>query len=240
MTLLELILALGVMSGVVALAATLWAQAKSWNDDAAAHLRWLRVARVTEMLQRQWSDRRSAVSLGKNNEKVTVKPDRLSFVSASPMLHTGWPLVEAAIVVRPDAAPGIGGSSAGYTLWYEESRISRLGATTAFDESQLTNPATQDEEPRRIELMTGVRGLRFERFGRAPRDSDRAGALSPARTGRIENDEDEPGARGSADDRTLRWREFDEVYKGPVPAVRLVGEKDGKEFACVFVIELSR
>jgi len=221
-TLLEVVLALSIMATITTLVAALWAQARSWGDQNASHLRALNTARVIETAQRQWTDRRQAVDLGVNGVKVTARPERIEFVTATPILRPDWPIVQAGYVIEPDAA----GPGDTCSLWYEEARVWRFGETTQFDRQQITNPATGDEQPLRLRVLSGVRGLRFERFGAG--DLPQGLPIQEAR------------ARATPEQRRLTWRKFEKLYKGPLPAVRLVGDIDAQEFTCVFVIELSR
>ncbi len=225
-TLLEVVLATAVLAAVSTLAAMMFAQARSWNDANASHLKSMRVTRVTELMTRQWADRRSAVPADGAGAKVVATPEELTFVTATPLLHHGWPLVLATYRVEPDPAH-LGGAKR-WRIVYEESRISRLATTGDAKETQMDNPATADEEPLSTVLLPALSAVRFDRFGPrfAPEDAQRA----------MENGETIDEKR----DLTPDWRAYDTLFKGPIPAVRISGEHDGKEFACVFVIERSR
>lgn len=226
MTLLEVLLAAAVLASVALLAAMLLAQGRAWNDDNQSHFKALRLVRVTELLTRQWSDRRSAVGVDASGGKVRIEPESLVFVTATPVLHPGWPLVTASYRVEKEPGTGL------TRLAYEEARVSRFGTQGDAAEAQLESPATGDEKPLRTVLLSGVKDLRFERYG--PRLSAEQFAAALDRGDLSASDHDEDGARRPG------WWRFDAAYKGPVPAVRLVGTLEGKEFTCVFVVERSR
>lgn len=225
-TLLEVVLATAVLAAVSTLAAMMFAQARSWNDANASHLKTMRVTRTTELMTRQWADRRNAVPADATGAKVVATPTELKFVTATPLLHRNWPLVLASYRIDADD-PTIRGEKR-WRIVYEESRISRLANTGDAGETQMDNPATADEKPLSTVLLSGLNDARFERYG--PR-------YSPEETQSILE-------RGDTLDQTRdlapAWRRYETLFKGPIPAVRLTAEHEGKEFACVFVIERSR
>lgn len=225
-TLLEVVLATAVLAAVSTLAALMFAQARSWNDSNASHFRTMRVARATELMTRQWADRRSAVPVDAAGAKVIATPTELTFVTATPVLHHGWPLVLATYRIEPDSPSPTGERR--FRLLYEESRVSRLAFTGDARESQMTNPATSDEKPLSVPLLSGLGAVRFERFG----------------TRLSQVDVQESLERGEAVDEKRDlvpgWHLYDRLFKGTIPAVRVTGEQNGKGFACVFVIERSR
>lgn len=225
-TLLEVVLATAVLAAVSTLAAMMFAQARSWNDANASHLKTMRVTRTTELMTRQWADRRNAVPADATGAKVVATPKELKFVTATPLLHRNWPLVLASYRIDADT-PTIRGEKR-WRIVYEESRISRLANTGDASETQMDNPATADEKPLSTVLLSGLDDARFERYG--PR-------YSPEETQSILE-------RGETIDQTKdivpAWRDYESPFKGPIPAVRISGEHEGKEFACVFVIERSR
>ncbi|MFM9958156.1 MAG: hypothetical protein ACKVZJ_08760 [Phycisphaerales bacterium] len=232
MTLLEVLLATAVLSAVVLLAALVLTQARTWNDDNHGHFRSMRLVRVTELMTRQWADRRSAVGVDASGGKVLIEPGRVRFVTATGVLHGGgsggrWPLVSASYLIEKDVTTGR------FALVYEEARVSSFGTAgvSTASAAQLESPATGDEEPARTVLLKNVKDLRFERYG--PRLSPEERAASLERGEISTGDEDEEARRPG-------WHRYDSVFKGPIPAVRIVGEHDGKEFACVFVVERSR
>ncbi len=222
MTLLEVVLGVAVLSSVALLTATALAQARAWNDDNHAHFRAMRLLRVTELMTRQWSDRRSAVGVDASGGKVRMEPEKITFITATPVLHHAWPLVAASYVIEKDGAGGA------WRLVYEEARVSRFGTQGQAVENQLTSPATGDEEPLRTVLLGGLGSLRFERYGPRLSPEERAAAAG--------------GGEGADDQEARRpgWWPYDAPFKGSIPALRLVGVHEGKEFACVFVVERSR
>ncbi len=223
---LEVVLATAVLAAVCTLAALMFAQARSWNDSNASHLRTMRVARATELMTRQWADRRSAVPVDSSGAKVVATPTELTFVTATPVLHHGWPLVLASYRIESDT-PSLAGEPR-FRLLYEESRISRLAFTGDASESQMENPATSDEKPLSTTLLSRLGHVGFERFG--PRLSQVEAQETMERGETVDQKRDlTPG-----------WYVYDKLFKGTIPAVRIAGDQDGKEFACVFVIERSR
>lgn len=229
-TLLELLLAVAVLAVIAVLIAALMGQARSWDEANGSQANVMRVSRVTELLNRQWSDRRTAVSIGNENQRVIAKPKRLEFITASPVLHPGWPLVQASYVLERDPNPPAGLPAGEYfAMVYEEARISRLGEATGAERLQMSSPSTDDERPARRELLRGLTSARFERFGPE---------FSPEEMQR--NKEQGGGFSEDPESKKNKWRVFDREFSGPISAVRLIARKDGQEFACVFVIELSR
>ena len=225
-TLLEVVLATAILAAVSTLAAMMFAQARSWNEANASHMKTMRLARATELMTRQWADRRSAVPVDPAGAKVIAEPEALRFVTATPLLHRGWPLVIATYRIEPDQSGPFGERRS--QLIYEETRVSHLGTTGEARESQFKNPATEDEAPFRTVLLSRLGDLRFDRFG--PRLSPEDLQLA------VTNHEPVDQER----DLAPRWWAYEKLIKGTIPAVRIVGEHEGKEFACVFVIERSR
>lgn len=225
-TLLEVVLATAVLAAVCTLAALMFAQARSWNDSNASHLRTMRVSRATELMTRQWADRRSAVPVDAAGAKIISTPMELTFVTATPVLHHGWPLVLATYRIEADTPSPTGAPR--FRLLYEESRISRLAFSGDARESQMKNPATSDEEPLSTPLLSRLGRVGFERFGPRLSQFDAQEAIERGET------------IDERRDLTPGWQVYDKIFKGAIPAVRITGDQDGKEFSCVFVIERSR
>ncbi|MBN8646109.1 MAG: type II secretion system protein [Planctomycetes bacterium] len=229
-TLLEVVLAVAVLATVCTLAALAISQARSWSDAQSQQARALRLARLGEMFNRQWADRRNAAPVSQSGGSAVVEPKRLEFLTATPILHTRWPLVVAAYVIKEDFSPGKGPGRR-YRLEYEEARVSRLGVGSQAEASQLKTPATADEKPLTAVLLTDCRDLRFERFGMKFSPTERQRRAEQGVQDRNEQEE-QPA-----------WHPFEENFDGPIPAVRLVGfagERARQEFSCVFVVEVSR
>lgn len=229
-TLLEVVLGVAVLATVCTLAALAISQARSWSDSESQQSRALRLARVGELFNRQWGDRRNAAPISQSGGSSVLEPARIDFLTATPILHTGWPLVVASYVIKEDFTPGRA-PGRWYRLEYEESRVSRLGVGSQAEQSQLKTPATADEKPLKAVLLPACRSLRFERFGMRYSPAERQ-----RRTERGVTDASEPAEQPA-------WHPFTEPFDGPISAVRLVGtagDRAEQEFSCVFVVEVSR
>lgn len=235
-TLIELMLSATILASVAALTAVLWAQASGWTSDAMSEHRGVRLARVIELMRSQWADRRTGVALDGKGATVRVERDGVEFITATAVLERGWPLVRASYLIEPDLDTGIGRPSA-WKLVYEESPIIEFdgpqGAARQGDR-EGSKPRRPPAAPpvRKTALLRGCDRLALERFGRELRVEARQGQT-----------ESEPGAAAvpRREDHALPgWREVEREFAGVPPAIRLVGRMEGREFACVFVIEDSR
>lgn len=243
---LEVVLAVTILAAMSGLIATLWGQASRMAGDGGSQQRAMRLARVVEMMRSQWADRRTSVSLDRSGASVAIEPEGVSFITATAVLEPGWPIVRARYLVERDYETGIG-REAGWRLVYEELPVVAVaeeqGVPGLKGEEIRDVPERRPESPRekRMVLLNGCAELRWERFGRAARvEAAEADRLKSGDEGTNGTDSSkEPAARSEAE-RTEMWREFEEEWRGKSPAVRLAGQFEGKEFACVFVIGDSR
>lgn len=253
MTLLEVVLAVTILAAMSGLIAAMWTQATRMADDGGGQYRSMRLARVLEMMRSQWADRRTSVKLGRGASSVTVEPGVLTFITATAILEPGWPIVRARYVVERDYNTGAGALAA-WRLVYEElpvvdleSPLEQPGAperTLASGERRAERMVESPKE-RKLVLLAGCTELEWERFGK----SDHAEAAEAERAGEnavSASDDQVPtiAPRGisapTAEDKVSEWRPLGSGFSGKSPAVRLIGEFEEKEFACVFVIGDSR
>lgn len=240
-TILELLLALTILASVFGLVATLWSQTAAWADENTLTFRTMRMARVRDVMRAQWADRRGAFALNDNGLPVVAAPERLSFVTATPLLFPQWPLVRAEYVIERDFdVPA--GQPAAWKLVYVETPLSALDEPPL--EVEELEQSGQLEKFRRYTLLAGLPRLAFERFGVGERSELKSGSLITTQRDE-EDDESNPGDRTqrralAEDENVERWRPFDKLFIGEIPAVRLVGEREGEEFSCLFVIAGSR
>lgn len=250
-TLLEMLLAVTVLSTATLLIGAMWTQARSWSDDGYAAERLLRLQRASEAMRRQWNDRRTTVALNRKSGSVIAMPEELTFVTTTPLLFPDWPMVTASY--RIERQPGSPlGDLARYDLVYTETKIAEVGAKPKDDD--VVRVYDEDEQSTWT-LLSGVQKLRWERFGQAlpaatiGRESEvneRGVKRQQRDDGRkldengnpIEIEEDDD--KRLTDDRINRWREFDLPDTRTIHAVRLLGEIEKEPFACVFVIEALR
>lgn len=253
MTLLEVVLAVTILAAMSGLIAAMWTQATRMADDGGGQHRAMRLARVLEMMRSQWADRRTSVKLGRGGSSVTVERAALSFITATAILEPGWPIVRARYVVERDYETGVGALAA-WRLVYEELPVVDLespveqagdsGRPLASGERRAERPVESPKEKRLI-LLAGCAELEWERFGKSDRaeeaEAERAAENAVSESGRpTTTTAPKRIAAPTAEERTPEWRPLVGEFRGKTPAVRLVGEFGGKEFACVFVIEDSR
>lgn len=238
MTLLEVVLAVTILAAMSGLIASLWTQSERMSRDAMSGRRELRLARVIEMLRSQWADRRTSVRLGVAGESVSVEKETLTYISATPILEPGWPLVRVRLIVeRDDQALG---PLEAWRLVYEELPVVDLKSVQATPEARSP---VGDGRPlgapplRRMTLLNACTRLEWQRFGRSdaleaadqPRDAESTEKPAPERPEII-----------NADDKVRAWRTITEEFTGRTEAVRLAGTIEEEEFSCVFVIGDSR
>lgn len=126
-TLLEMLLAVVVLSMVGVLVATMLAQAKELSSDNDRRDATLDVTRVVRLMNEQWDDRRSTIAIGANGEAYSAEPGEISFVTARSILNQEWPLVLVRYRVVLDPASVIEDERR-YDLVYEETPLFRRDA----------------------------------------------------------------------------------------------------------------
>ncbi len=232
LTLLEMLIALVILSSIMGGVGLFWSQARGWEEDNAAHREVLRVERVLRVLREQWGARRALSPEGEGDaggDGVFVSADAIEFTSARGVLMPGWGLVRARYVIERD---GFGG----YRLVYQEARI--------LDPREPSNPGTAAVDPRgrpiggRAVLLEGLTGLRVERWGTLDGAPSEGGGVGETDEEGAERGEDDEVASGFVlkDDVVDRWRVFDRPIAFPLGAVRLVGEMGEEVFGCVLVV----
>lgn len=166
-TLVELLVAVAILSAVFALVASLWGQGSGWNSDIERQSDGLRLQRVLTMMKDQWSNRRMSVPLGSDKVPVVVTDGQLSFTTATPILFPDWPLVVATYRFEQEREFDRVG------LWrvvYEESRVSSApveSADLAISETNWEGGRDPRGRPLRARtvLIDGLSSLGVERFG---------------------------------------------------------------------------
>lgn len=131
-TLLELVLALTLLASMTVLIASMWSQARRWGDDNAGDLHAMRLPRVLALVRQQWSDRRTSAPLEASGLTVSARHDRLSFVTATPVLFPGWPLVRATYLIEPDEQRDPRTDAPLQRLVYIEEQVGDVGAYDRF------------------------------------------------------------------------------------------------------------
>jgi type II secretory pathway pseudopilin PulG len=233
-TLLETLLAITVLASMSLLIAQAYRIAHESVSGGAHMERAVTVQRVLRLAADQWGDRRSvplettsAEEQPEDSGGPRLLPDRVGFITATPVINPRWPLVEATYRIVPSR-----NAESTAPLWdlvYEERPIASLQAARQaknYDVSTLVVLSSCDE-------------LRMERL--APRDDP----VRQANTAPIA-DEEVDGAEGDMPDRALAWIRFeidpqtDVNGKDVVPphAVRIVGRYQGEQFSCVFVVKV--
>ena len=228
-TLLEMLLALAVLASVTAMVAAMWSQADGWARQNNSHHDTMHLQRTVAFMRDQWADRRATVNLSapqrdkqerpdkpaenaSRNPGISISPDHILFVTATPVLDPTAPLVIAEYEIKREYDRAAG-RAIGSRLVYRERRVADL----AGSHTDTGNPAEHT-------LLDGCRNLRMERFGYPIEDESETTRSDPE----------------LPDHPVQEWRAFDEPYPDHIPAVRLLGELEGEPFSCVFVIEASR
>lgn len=167
-TLLELLLAVAILSAVFGLVATMWGQASGWDADIEKQGDALRLQRVLAMMKDQWGDRRTGFSMGAEGAPVYITDRQISFSTGTPILFPQWPVVVATYRFEQETEPGRHG------LWrivYEESRVSSSKVDSGALDAGTGLAWDQGRDPRgrpvrdRVVLLDGLTEMRFERFG---------------------------------------------------------------------------
>lgn len=237
-TLLEILLAVAVLSVLSVLIAAMWAQTRDWSLENAAAQRTLRLPRALDLVRSQWADRRAATGVGRITDGVSVGPDEVAFVTAAPVLFSDWPLVMASWRVERDDDLSPPGEDR-WMLVYRETVVDDLRTDDERDRTAGREMAADRRlriEPRELIVLGGCPRLSIERFGPEFRRGTEStpGAQGPAASG-DEREREEWIAFGPDE-----WRPIDAEFDGVPPAVRLVGVFEGKEFSCVLVVGASR
>ena len=240
-TLLELLLAITILASISALVAALWTQTSAWAGENGSTLKTMRLPRVLELLQAQWADRRGAFRLDEAGSSVIAEPDRLSFITATPILFPDWPVVRAQYIVERDYDTPPGAPPA-WRLAYIETRLSDLSKPPEEAEDLIAQG--RGEDAGNYILLSNLASLSFDRFGVGNRSILKNGSRVEAEEENPDPLEKQPSVLQNrtpdeAEDKQ-KWRPFADPFDGLIPAVRLVGEYEGEAFSCVFVIEGSR
>lgn len=221
-TLLEVLLALSVLSMISVLAGTMWLQARGWAEENTASDETMRLQRVSEMMRAQWADRRTSTVLDDQQRTMLATPESLTFVTATPILFTDWPMVTACYEIEREPGSPLG-EAATFTLRYTETKLARMDKA----------PERENAPSRSLALLSGVRLLRWERYGM----DDAVPAANRQDSEQLEEGEPEPV---KPEDRQIRWRAFVKPDKRLIPAVRLLGEYKKEPVSCLFVAEALR
>lgn len=222
-TLLEMLLALSVLSVISTLVGTMWLQARGWSQEGVSTNEAMRLQRVCEFMRAQWADRRTVASLDEENRAVLATPSSLTFITATPILAPQWPMVIAEYSIEREPGSALGENET-FRLIYSETPLSRL------------DKVSEDPEvpSRTLTLLAGVRALRLERYGTA--DTLPKSVTSDT----APQDEAAEPEMLRPDDRALRWRPFTRPDPRVIPAVRLLGEYRKEPLSCMFVVEALR
>lgn len=191
-TLLEVILAMGVLACIALMVAILWSTLVRWQGDAADQQERMRLQRVTDLLREQWADRRMTRSMMAGGREYQIDDRTVSFVTTIPILFPDWPLVAVSYTIERSQAAG---SSTRHALVYQERRITDVTAPPPPDD--------RDEQGRllirRMVLIDGASELAWQRFGRG----DKADAAQTSDQADESSDETQrSGLPGSASQRS--------------------------------------
>lgn len=253
LTLLELLLALAVVSALAVLIASAWSQARRWSADLGAHHRSVEVARTLATVERQWAARRALSGDPGSDDALDHADNALAFLTAEPLLFPGWPLVAATYTVETDE--GATPLAPRYRLRYTERRVLNP-SEPELDAEIAARPAAAhrlaiDGRPilQSVVLLAGCTALAVERLDEGPGDpaattddAERAGprwmpverAAAPASApSRPEPDRDEPEPPADAEPPRL----FRIVGRRPAPPG---AQQEQEVFACVLVARASR
>lgn len=239
-TLLELLIAITILASISALVAALWSQTTAWAGENGMTLKTMRLPRVRELMRAQWADRRGAFRLSDSGESVAAEPDKLSFVTATPMLFPDWPLVRAEYSIERDYDTPSGALPA-WRLVYTETRLADLSEPPE-DAQELINKGMGENVGRYV-LLANVASLAFERYGVGDRSIRKKGSLVEPEDPEAKSTDLQSLTQNHTPDKDEdeeKWRPFEQKFDGLIPAVRVVGEFQDEAFSCVFVITGSR
>ncbi len=247
-TLLEVLLAIGLLGVLTALIATAWSQAQGWAMENAGAQRALRLPRVTELIRTQWADRRATVGVGRASESIEVAPGGFSFVTATPVLFPDWPLVHAAWrVARDDEASTPDAER--FRLIYEETPVTEFERPEAKDDGAdggaqvgsrrlaLAAQSRASIPPRTLIVLRACERLSVERWGPEYRAT---GGLADRRS---REEPPDPNSEADHEPRAFgpdAWRIIDSSFDGVPPALRLSGVYERKAFECTLIVGDSR
>lgn len=235
-TLLEMLLAVVVLSMVGVLVSTMLAQANDLASDNAQRDATLEITRVVRLMNEQWSDRRSTVPMGPGGETYMALPGEIAFITARPILGKDWPLARVRYRIVMDPASVVEPERR-YDLVYEEIPVFRAGPESLPEDPQAEPEPVDWEEARRHILLRRCTNLRMERFLPDQQAAEEAlGRERGSERGTASRDEESERLAELLEDSVSEWVVFDRVASGRLPpAVRILGEYEGEPFGCVFV-----
>lgn len=251
-TLLEVLLATTILAMVMGLAASVWVQMTRWSGVTAELQRTQRVDQALRLWSDQWADRRFIEDLP-GVSPFGITPDEMRFLTATPALFVDAPLVMARYVIEP-TRPGQSGAGATYELRYEERRVTDLAPPSARLQARRARGISVDGEPveppkgeelarrQRLVLISGAEELLLERYGprwapetALPLTVERRDAEG-RRYSRAAVRPEDAAHQDPADVPPYRWRPLEDGYSEAVPALRVVGKRDGRAFDLVLLI----
>lgn len=263
-TLLELLLAITVMSIVTALIAVSWRVAGDWASVAAHQRRALQLPRVADMIRSQWAERRTSLDLEKPGQTVFMARGRVEFITSLAVLDRTLPLVIASYVVERDDAPTAPAGT--YRLVYNERAVidtrapqrasapDDAGGHRALDASATSVPGLVQPPSRSTVLLSACSELVLEYFDNGEearraaqkREEERrseaeADALLRGESPEAAKERAELAARsGEEEEPVTQWKPLEETPESPPPAVRIRGVHQGEAFSCLMVVADSR
>jgi hypothetical protein len=235
-TLLETLLAITVLASMSLLIAQAYRIAHESVSGGAHMERAVTVQRVLRLAADQWSYRRSVpLETTSDDEQPEdsggpkLLPDRVGFITATPVINPRWPLVEATYRIVPSR--NIESAAPVWDLVYDERPLASLQAVRQaknYDVSTLVVLSSCDE-------------LRMDRLA-PPDDPVRQATAAPV------SDEEMDGVEGDVPNQALAWIPFEINPQAEVSgedavaphAVRIVGRYQGEQFSCVFVVKVLR
>lgn len=260
-TLLEVLLATAVLASVIALVSTMFVQAHAMAEDAVAGSGATRAQRVVQALRTQWATRRSAMVGMSDAEAILIKPDSIAFLTSTPLLYAGWPIVEASYTIELDDVTGFAGESR-YRLVYQERPVAsvqteaaRWGEADDREEAESRRSFESftpgDEGVRAMTMLRASRSLRFERYGRPVQFESFGGntiggvpadSIESFQAAIAEQEADDEPTDAEAVGNLEAWRPIPEVADETQNdrAYRLVGSHEGEAFSCVLNGAASR
>lgn len=198
-TLLELLLASAVMVSIAVLGTALWTQSAGASESAQLRDRGLRLQRLGTMMREQWSQRRVLRPMQDGAQAgVSLGPERMEFVTASPILYPQAPLVRA----RYEWG---GAGENRFDLRYIERPVLEFGEALETEEDQEATALNS----RSMVLLEGCDAVLVERFGEAIEESGEGeGVRRPGWHAYATGDEAEADALRL----TVRWRGEEAVW----------------------------
>jgi len=228
-TLLELLVAITILTAMTGLVAAMWGQMANWSAQNAQLQHSLRLQQAIEFMHHQWASRLAPIAPDQNSDSPVnwqATATDLQFLTTAPALFPDWPIVSVKYRVQHEPVAGPEDQIPA-KLIYEELRVTDLDHIVDVELDSLGQTATQ-----RLVLLDDCQGLRWQAWHEVSATDHRA-------------DTEQTSIADSWDDVTTTDKDLEsgtdpEASHTDTPqAVRLTGFHNQREFTCTFVAQGS-